>query len=390
MKMTGKRCTCYIDCRIDKRMEYDFLTMSMWGKPVYEYVIEAACAANIFEKIVVVTDSKKIIDGVCGAKVSIENEMLFDNGLKSNCICILSGCAPLITPETLIRALSQFTEGIMYSTVESEENEFLHPDQNISFRNGKKYASKINIFAFYNTNTENYTMDKHFAFKVELSESVVINNLNDFELALVLKKKELNKSILKNKILERIEEKKDVIMHANKNSSICLIGHSQLDLWEIDELAGYKVRNCGIEGISSFDYNDLILRKNLMDYSADAFILMHGTNDIVLKFAFEEILDSINKTVKYIKTNNKNSPIFFLSCMHVNGRIDRDNRKIDKFNESLYYKIKDQVVWVDTSFMDDEFGDLKKGFTTDGLHLSEKGYEELKTHLEILILDRCR
>ena len=383
--MSEKRCVCYIDCRIDRRIEYDFLTLNIWGKPVYEYVIEAAYAANVFEKIIVVTDSEKIISELKD-KVNIKNEISFDNEVDSNCICILSGAAPLITPATLKSALCQFTEGIMYSTVESEESDFLYPVQNISFRKERNY-SKINIFAFYTINTENSFIDKYSTFAVRLSEAVVINNTNDFELAIVMKKKELNKNILRDNILARIEEKKNVIIHANRNPSICLIGHSQLDFWEIDELAGYEVRNCGIGGISSFDYNELVFDKNLMNYSADAFVLMHGTNDIVLELSFEKILESIMRTVKYIRTNNNNSLIFFLSCIHVNGRIDRNNRKIDKFNESLYYVIKDQVVWVDTSFMDDEFGDLKKEFTTDGLHLSKEGYEELKSHLEVIILE---
>jgi N-acylneuraminate cytidylyltransferase len=383
MKMSEKRCICYIDCRIDRRIEYDFLTLVIWGKPVYEYVIEAAYAAKIFERIVVVTDSEKII-GELRDKVNIENEISFD--VDSNCICILSGCAPLITPKTLKKALCQFTEGIMYSTVEREETDFTYPVQNILFRKGRN-NSKINIFAFYTVDAKTDVIDRYSTFKVKLSESVVINNTNDFELAIVLKKKELNRSILRNNILERIEEKKNVIMHASKNPSICLIGHSQLDFWEVDELAGLEVRNCGIGGISSFEYNKLIFEKDLMNYSADAFVIMHGTNDIVLEFTFEEIMESIKQTLEYIRASNKESLIFFVSCIHINGRIDRNNKKIDKFNESLYYAIKDQVVWINTSFMDDGLGDLKNEFTTDGLHLSKEGYKELKSHLEEIILE---
>ena len=113
------------------------------------------------------------------------------------------------------------------------------------------------------------------------------------------------------------------------------MGHSQIDNWEIGALCGIPARNCGIRGISSFEYNEYILEKGLLDCVEDCYIVMHGTNDFVHGYSFLEIAMSIMKTVEYIRTRKGEAIIYFLSCISVNGRMDRDNRTIRKLNDFL-------------------------------------------------------
>lgn len=42
-------------------------------------------------------------------------------------------------------------------------------------------------------------------------------------------------------------------------------------------------------------------------------------------------------------------------------------------------------MWIDTSFMDDKYGDLDTLYTTDGLHINNAGYEVLKTEIEKIV-----
>lgn len=138
-------------------------------------------------------------------------------------------------------------------------------------------------------------------FKINEDEAVVINTRNDFELAVVLKKKEFNKAILTQSILERISEKKELLLKKSDERGICLIGHSQIDNWNIKKLCGKTVRNCGIGGISSFEYKKYILDKNLLKCAENIYIVMHGTNDIVYDITVNEIAESIQETIKYIR-----------------------------------------------------------------------------------------
>lgn len=227
-------------------------------------------------------------------------------------------------------------------------------------------------------------------FNVSDREAIVINTANDFELALIMKKKQENKAIVHRMIEKRIEAKENIFANALHEKSICLVGHSQLDQWNIEQLAGYKVRNCGISGISSFEYDDFILKTGMLNCSANVFIVMHGTNDIVWEYTIEDIVESIKKTIDYIKGKNRIAPIIFLSCLHTKGRMDRNNKRIDELNNALKDEISDAVIWLDTTFMDDKNGDLRMEYTSDGLHINETGYFLMQREIERMIRESVR
>ena len=121
----------------------------------------------------------------------------------------------------------------------------------------------------------------------------------------------------------------------------------------------------------------MILEKGCFYTEADTIVMLHGTNDIVYDKNIEEIVDSIQANIDYIKRFNPDSSIFFLKCLHVNGRLDRSNAKINMLNLAFEERLNN-VSLVDTSVFDDEFGNLKAEYTKDGLHLSQEGYAVMK------------
>ena len=214
------------------------------------------------------------------------------------------------------------------------------------------------------------------------TESLVVCTKNDFELALVLKKKEQNEKLLLEEIKNRIKEKTEIITYGLEHS-VCFVGHSQLDYWEIGSLCGMPVRNCAVRGISSFQYQELILKEELLNCNSDIFMVMHGTNDIVYDYSIDQIVKSILESVFYLQKHNPKAIISFVSCLHTNGRADRSNKKIDQLNTALKPKLEScGVWWIDTVKMDDLFGNLKLEYTKDGLHLSEKGYDVFQILIE--------
>jgi lysophospholipase L1-like esterase len=326
----------------------------------------------VFYKIIVLTRSpyvEKLTKKLFGNNVEIVTEY---SEMYGN-IFLISGRAPFIKAKTIKEVINRFCgKGYICSAVNKRQCKILNTIYDISLL-GDIYIQQINAFVLFNHSS---TKDVEY-YILNDTESLVINTQNDFELALVLKKKELNQAVLTKTIVNRIDEKRNIFIKSDSEKSICLIGHSQIDNWQLEALGDYKVRNCGIRGISSFEYEDYILKPELLNCKASAFIVMHGTNDIVYDFTINQIAESICKSISYIKQHNKNAPIYFISCIHVNGRIDRSNRLIDELNATLERKLHD-VIWIDTLELDDEFGNLKREYTNDGLHLSEQGYTILE------------
>ena len=198
----------------------------------------------------------------------------------------------------------------------------------------------------------------------------------------VFNKKVENRPFVVNNIKETIRKKHNIFINPETGKSICFVGHSQLEQWNIDTLCGYKVRNCAISGITSFEYEDLILKKELLNCNSDVFLVMHGTNDIVWDYSISEIVDSIIGNIEYIRKRNESAPIIYMSCMHVNQRVDRSNDRINELNNALQSALEYRVIWIDTSFMDDENGRMSKRYTTDGLHINKEGYGLMKEEIE--------
>ena len=179
---------CYIDCRIDTSLTNDFLNLNIWGKTVYKYVIETAIKSNIFDQIIVVTDSKKIKKTLENEKrINVQSDFIFPQ--FDSVICILSGRAVMLRSTTVKKAYSSFHGGIMYSSTAGEEFDFLTPGSFKSFVSS--YNSRPeNVFAFYRVKDGKIENKSIATFHLNSNEAVVINTVNDFELSIVLKKKE--------------------------------------------------------------------------------------------------------------------------------------------------------------------------------------------------------
>lgn len=107
-----------------------------------------------------------------------------------------------------------------------------------------KFPFVSNAFVLIGTSPDAQTL--YYALSDE--EALTIDSVNKFELALVLKKKKIGRRLLIKSILERIREKENIFLQCDDSDTICLIGHSQIDLWECDKIGRYKIRNCGIRG----------------------------------------------------------------------------------------------------------------------------------------------
>ena len=394
--------------------------LMLLDKPLMVYTIEAALKSEVFERVIVSTDSfeYKSIAEQYGAEVILRSEELASDSASSYMVIedvlnrtVSSACeyfvllqptSPFRTYQHIVDAVTKFESNsemnFLISMVESNKSANLikpisesgsleHFDMDFSnYRRQDTKQYTPNGAIFIGNNVE-YLRKKHFfgsdslAYVMNKTDSVDIDDKLDFEFAIAIATQKAKKTILLQAIEERIESKKLAMATVKP---ITLIGHSIFDYWSIDKLSGESVSNFGIAGINTKEYIDLILDRELLSQVGNKVILLAGTNDIVIdNWKKEDTLSWIIQIVNKITLMNSKVKISLIEIPKVRGRIDRSNRVISELNEYLKDQLSSIVHWVELGegFVD-EFGNLNSEFTYDGLHFTEQAYQELEKQLE--------
>ncbi|MDZ4030836.1 GDSL-type esterase/lipase family protein [Kluyvera ascorbata] len=392
-------------------------------KPLIAYTIEAAISSKIFDHIIVSTDSHEYanIAKSYGAEVMMRNDELSSDSASSfmvvkdvldrcaNCdyFVLLQPTSPFRNSQHIIEAVELFEKSnnakFLVSVVESSKSsDLIKPiDHSLSLvnfeqdfskyrrQNKKEYCPNGAIFI---GNKVDYISQKHFfgeksiAYIMSKEDSVDIDDQLDFEFAIVIQSKKNKKKILNSKIDARINEKKNQF---NQLRTITLIGHSIFDYWNIRELNGELVNNLGIAGIDSEKYYKDILDKNKISVLGEYVLLLSGTNDIVNKnWTIDYTISWTKKIIDKLISINSKVKIILLSVPPVFGRIDRSNKVIAKLNAEMsnYFGNYEQVIWYHfSSSFYDEYGNLRKDYTNDGLHFNDKAYQQLEIDISEVI-----
>ena len=174
---------------------------------------------------------------------------------------------------------------------------------------------------------------------------------------------------------------------------IIFIGDSIVEYYPLQELFGTAktIVNRGIRG-----YQTRLLLENLDAHlygdAVDQIVLLIGTNDIGKDIPLNEALDNLERVIQSIARDYPLSQIKLLSILPVNEGEKykqtvyiRTNEKIREWNQA-YEALTSAYMQVDfvpvyDSLIDSE-GQLKKDYTTDGLHLSVAGYQALSEALK--------
>lgn len=321
-----------MNCIIDATKDEKYLTLGLWGKPVIYYPIRTSLDSKLFSNIIVVTESEYV------RYIVIElfgNEIIITNVFPKNGL-LINGQAVNISTNTLEEIAKNMNESEM-------------------------------------VNLENNILN--------VEESIIVKDVNSFELSLALIRKREKHIWLRKKILERIQTKMDLFSHVIEKNEVCLIGHSQFDQWNISSLMGCPVYNFGISGITAKEYLEDIFEKQLIKNIRGRIFILIGVNDIILSLTIEDIAKTITNLIDKISMRF-NVPIYYIETIHINGRLDRSNKQIDMLNSLVKNNISRNIIWISTKKFDDPFGNLNYRYTTDGLHLNETGYLVLKELLE--------
>lgn len=174
---------------------------------------------------------------------------------------------------------------------------------------------------------------------------------------------------------------------------IIFIGDSIVEYYPLQELLGTAktIVNRGIRG-----YQTRLLLENLDAHlygdAVDQIVLLIGTNDIGKDIPMNDALDNLERVIQSIAREYPLSQIKLVSLLPVNEGerykqtvYIRTNEKIREWNQA-YEALASAYMQVDflpiyDSLTDTE-GQLKKDYTTDGLHLSVAGYQVLSEALK--------
>ena len=207
--------------------------------------------------------------------------------------------------------------------------------------------------------------------------------------------------LLENWLLKEQEKIQTKYRHLNQVSvvepDILFIGDSIVEYYPLQELFGTSktIVNRGIRG-----YQTGLLLENLDAHlyggAVDKIVLLIGTNDIGKDVPVNEALNNLEAIIQSIARDYPLTEIKLLSILPVNEGEKykqtvyiRTNGKIQKWNQayqeltSAYMQV--EFVPVFDSLTDKE-GQLKKDYTTDGLHLSITGYQVLTKALKDYLL----
>ena len=203
--------------------------------------------------------------------------------------------------------------------------------------------------------------------------------------------------LLENWLLKEQEKIQTKYRHLNQVSvvepDILFIGDSIVEYYPLQELFGTSktIVNRGIRG-----YQTGLLLENLDAHlyggAVDKIVLLMGTNDIGKDVPVNETLNNLETIIQSIVRDYPLTEIKLLSILPVNEGEEyrqtvyiRTNEKIQEWNQdyqdlaSAYMQVEFVPVF---DRLTDQAGQLKKDYTTDGLHLSVTGYQVLTKALK--------
>lgn len=179
------------------------------------------------------------------------------------------------------------------------------------------------------------------------------------------------------------------------SDAIVLLGDSMLNRFESKLLdTSREIINCGIDGATS---QTLFLVLNaVINMKPHQILFMVGTNDLDdehefdcldITFALFNMITSIHQQLPSVKIGVVTPLPIDESRQKTRAR---NNRTLKMLGDEMKALKQDldyvEVIDVFSLFLDEE-GSMKKTYTTDGLHLSEEGYQCLAEKLSEYVLD---
>lgn len=171
--------------------------------------------------------------------------------------------------------------------------------------------------------------------------------------------------------------------------AIVLLGDSILNRFEAKLLNTDKeIINCGIDGATSQTL--FLVLNSIINMKPDQILFMVGTNDLDDEHEFDclDITFALFNMITSIHHQLPTAKIGVVTPLPIDESRQktraRNNRTLKMLGDEMM-ALKQDLDYVDVidvfALFLDEQGSMKKNYTTDGLHLSEEGYQCLAAKL---------
>lgn len=243
----------------------------------------------------------------------------------------------------------------------------------------KKYTTRLekNKKKYYKSNISSVqkNKDKKQIIIMILIISIVLNSI----FLLVIHNKNNSLDELNNTIVKDEEELNTL---KNNYTNYVFLGDSITEYYDLEKyFPDIPIVNSGVAGDTTSDILD-DMKGRVYDYNPSKVFILIGTNDLSRDKTNEEIFSNIKEIINKIRTTKKSTEIYVESIYPVNREMSdavgsRENSDIEEINTMLEEYCNDEdIIYINTynELLDDD-GNLKEEYSTDGLHLSDEGYE---------------
>ena len=175
----------------------------------------------------------------------------------------------------------------------------------------------------------------------------------------------------------------------NTKGEIIFLGDSITDRCEWAELfLNTFIRNRGLSGDKTEGVIDRLTE--VTESKPDKIFIMIGVNDLRHNVSIDEIIENYKRILIKIKLDSPQTKVYIQSVLPVNelvGQPKTTSEDIAKLNAKIEI-LADQF---DIPFLNifsslvDDFGQLDKKYTEDGLHINGEGYSVWKTLIEYYV-----
>lgn len=173
------------------------------------------------------------------------------------------------------------------------------------------------------------------------------------------------------------------IVITKDKEKIIFVGDSITERYDLTKYYNYDNRLIINSGVSGYRTSNLISRFNVLvkQHQANKMFLLIGTNDVSRELTSDEIYNNIKKIITMTQEQSPNTKIYVESVYPVNNNMEKAGKRTNEVIKDINRKLEEYCDLNDLVYINmyneliDSDGYLKKDYTVDGLHLSDKGYE---------------
>lgn len=189
-------------------------------------------------------------------------------------------------------------------------------------------------------------------------------------------------------------ERYKLLAQASPAPATILAGDSLIRGGEWDELLG-SVRNRGLGGERSDGLLDRL--ESILDERSEQLVLLYGANDLAQKIPPAQFLRNYRAILERATRRPDPPSILVLGILPINPTIGAgqtaDNATICRINRDLATLVGEfpRCRFLDLApWLADETGNLRPGYTNDGLHLTPRGYAVVAPRVRSELADMKR